>query len=226
MTFGWLLNVNSQTVNHASDAKIEGLIVNKKTNKPIINELVIFKSVTTKKQYKTTSDEKGKYATRVPTGDQYEILIDGFKDSISHNLIDIPSPEPGSYYTDAFKVNLEYEPAKIFILENVEFDFGKSTLRPESYGTLNELAAYLKRKPNERIEIGGHTDNIGSEADNLLLGKERANTIVKYLISNGISNSRLNAQGYGAQQPLDTNDTEAGRQKNRRSEVKILEREL
>ena len=90
---------------------------------------------------------------------------------------------------------------------------------------LDDLVDYLKRKPNERIEIGGHTDNVGSDAKNLVLSLERAKSIVEYLISKGISNDRLVAKGYGAEEPIEENTTEEGRQKNRRTEVKILDQD-
>ena len=147
----------------------------------------------------------------------------GFKDSTSYNILDIPALGPNAFYKTPFTVNLEFDPPKTFILDNVEFDFGKATLRPESYKALDELVDYLHRKSDDKIEIGGHTDNIGSEAKNKILSLERAKSIVAYLISKGIDPARLSAKGYGSMEPIEDNKTEAGRQKNRRSEVKILE---
>jgi len=137
--------------------------------------------------------------------------------------VEIPSLPSNSYYKNPFTVNIEFDPAKTFILENVEFDFGKADLRPSSYQTLDDLVDYLNRKTTERIEIGGYTDNIGSDAKNLALSMNRAKSIVAYLVSKGIGNERLVARGYGAEDPVEDNSTEAGRQKNRRTEVKILE---
>lgn len=98
-------------------------------------------------------------------------------------------------------------------------------MRPESYNALDDLVDYLKRKPNERIEIGGHTDNVGSDAKNLVLSLERAKSIVAYLIVKGIENDRLVAKGYGAEEPIEENTSGEGRQKNRRTEVKILDQD-
>ncbi|HUS01811.1 MAG TPA: OmpA family protein, partial [Chitinophagaceae bacterium] len=146
-----------------------------------------------------------------------------FKDSTSYNILDIPALGPNSFYKNPFSVGIEFDPPKTFVLENVEFDFGKATLRPASYKTLDELVDYLQRKSDDKIEIGGHTDNIGSEVKNKALSLERAKSIISYLVAKGIDNSRLTAKGYGSMEPIEENTTEAGRQKNRRSEVKILE---
>ncbi|MEO8764139.1 MAG: OmpA family protein [Ginsengibacter sp.] len=210
-------------LNLPKDAKVEGTILDMRSKLPKNNELVIFRSQKNSNEYQVISDESGKFATRLPTGDKYDIYIMGFKDSVSQNVLDIPALAANAYYKNPFTVNLEFDPPKTFVLEDVEFDFGKSLLRPTSYPTLDDLVDYLKRKPNERIEIGGHTDNVGSDAKNLILSLERAKSIVVYLVSKGISNDRLVAKGYGAEEPIEENTTEEGRQKNRRTEVKILE---
>ncbi len=194
-----------------------------RTKQPKNNELVVFRSQKNNNEYQAISNEGGKFSTRLPAGDKYDIFIMGFKDSSSYNVLDIPSLGPNSFYKNPFTVNLEFDPPKTFVLDNVEFDFGKYSLRPSSFNTLDDLVDYLKRKLTERIEIGGHTDNIGSDEKNLVLSMERAKSIVEYLVSKGISNDRLVAKGYGAEEPIEENTTEEGRQKNRRTEVKILE---
>jgi outer membrane protein OmpA-like peptidoglycan-associated protein len=214
---------NAPALNLPKDAKIEGTIVDMRTKEPKNNELIVFRSQKNNNDYQAISDSTGKFFTRLPAGDKYDIFIMGFKDSVSQNVLDIPAVGPNSYYKNPFKVALEFEPPKTFVLDNVEFDFGKYSLRPLSYATLDDLVDYLKRKPNERIEIGGHTDNIGSDEKNLTLSLERAKSIVEYLIAKGISNDRLVAKGYGAEEPIEENTTEEGRQKNRRTEVKILD---
>ena len=219
------LQAYSQTappLNLPKDAKIEGTVVAMNSKLPQNNELVIFRSQKNNNEFQAISDSNGKFSTRLPAGDKYDIYIMGFKDSSSVNVLDIPALSPNSYYKNPFTVNLEFEAPKTFVLDNVEFDFGKSTLRATSYATLDDLIDYLKRKPTERIEIGGHTDNIGSDAKNLALSLERAKSIVAYLVAKGISSDRLEAKGYGAEEPIEDNSTEEGRQKNRRTEVKVL----
>lgn len=221
-----VFSVRSQTtpaLNLPKDAKVEGIVVDMNTKLPQNNELVVFRSQKNNNEYQALSDSTGKYSTRLPAGDKYDIFILGFQDSTSSNVLDIPALGPNSYYKNPFTVNLQFEPAKTFVLDNVEFDFGKATLRETSYATLDNLIEYLKRKPTERIEIGGYTDNVGSEERNLALSLERAKSIVAYLEAKGIDSSRLEAKGYGSADPVDDNSTEEGRQNNRRTEVKILD---
>ena len=85
------------------------------------------------------------------------------------------------------------------------------------------LAELLRENPTLVVEIGGHTDNIGATSDNLSLSKRRAETVVQYLIQQGIPKNRLQAKGYGSAQPITENNTAEGRAKNRRSEMKILQ---
>jgi outer membrane protein OmpA-like peptidoglycan-associated protein len=157
-------------------------------------------------------------------GDNYEIYILGFKDStLNENVLNIPLPKGNAYYKDPFKVNIQHLPAKSFILEDCNFETGKATLQPESYAVLDELVAYLNRKDDERIELQGHTDNVGSAKSNLVLSEARANTVRAYLLTKGIDPARVTAKGYGMSVPIASNKTAEGRAQNRRTEVKILE---
>lgn len=105
-------------------------------------------------------------------------------------------------------------------INNLEFDFGKSTIRAKSYPTLNRVAALLIEK-NFSLKLAGHTDNVGSDASNLKLSKDRAESVKAYLVSQGANASRIEATGYGESQPIATNSTNAGRQKNRRVEFTL-----
>ncbi len=109
------------------------------------------------------------------------------------------------------------------VLRNVFFDSNSSELKPESQVELDKLVAMLNATPAVRIEIGGHTDNVGSEEANLLLSENRAKAVVGYLISKGVASARLTARGYGESIPVDTNDTEAGRANNRRTQMTVVE---
>lgn len=108
-------------------------------------------------------------------------------------------------------------------INNIFFDFDRYSLRPESFPELNRLAKILKENPETRVEIAGHTDNIGSEVYNLELSRKRAQSVVGYLISAGCSRTGLIPRGYGEQKPIDTNETEQGRAVNRRVEFKFLQ---
>ncbi|PKP23242.1 MAG: hypothetical protein CVU05_00345 [Bacteroidetes bacterium HGW-Bacteroidetes-21] len=112
-----------------------------------------------------------------------------------------------------------------FELKNIFFDSGKATLREESKTELDKLVDIMK-KSEIVIELGGHTDSIGTDESNIKLSQERVNSVMQYLIDNQIKPERIKAVGYGESQPLASNSTDEGRQKNRRVEVKILQLQL
>jgi outer membrane protein OmpA-like peptidoglycan-associated protein len=106
------------------------------------------------------------------------------------------------------------------VLRGVNFETGRSTLRPESYATLDVVAASLVANPEIRIEIAGHTDITGSAATNVRLSQARADAVRAYLAGRGVTPDRMAARGYGAEQPVATNATAAGRAQNRRVELR------
>jgi OOP family OmpA-OmpF porin len=112
----------------------------------------------------------------------------------------------------------------VISLEGVHFDFDKATLRPEAMVILNNAAGLLSTHERVVVEVAGHTDSVGSEEYNQGLSERRANAVRDYLVSKGITASRLTARGYGEVRPVASNDTDAGRQENRRVELVVLER--
>ncbi len=110
------------------------------------------------------------------------------------------------------------------VLPNIYFDFNKATLRPESYPELNKVVKLMNDYATLKIEIGGHTDSVGTEAVNLKLSQDRAASVVKYLVDHAVSRDRLVAKGYGKSKPIESNATEEGRAKNRRIEFTVLEK--
>ncbi|HCZ35478.1 MAG TPA: hypothetical protein DHV26_06070 [Cytophagales bacterium] len=107
-------------------------------------------------------------------------------------------------------------------LKNIYFDYDKTTLKSESFVELNKVVDFLKQNPSISIEISGHTDSRGSDTYNENLSQGRSQSVVDYLISQGIDSSRLEAHGYGESRPIDTNNTEAGMANNRRVEFTVL----
>ena len=213
------------TVQNASipkDAPVNVKLTDFKNN-VLNNEIVIFKSKLNGKEYQGLTDSVGKFSFRLPVGDKYEIYILGFKDStLNENVLTIPPTTGNAYYKNPFVVDIQHLPAKSFILEDCNFETGKADLKEESFKVIDELVAYLNRKDDERIELGGHTDNVGKPKSNLILSDARANSVRTYLITKGIDPNRVTAKGYGLTKPIATNKTAAGRAQNRRTEVTIL----
>jgi len=192
-------------------------------NNILPNEIIIFKSKHTNNEYQGLTDSTGQFSLRLPAGDDYDIFILGFKDSTSYNVLKIPALGKNEFYKKSFKVEVKFQPPLTFVLDDCNFNSGKSTLMPESFPVLDELVKYLNRKDDDRIEIGGHTDNVGQLATNLKLSLDRANVVRDYLLLKGIDPNRVTAKGYGSTKSVADNKTEDGRATNRRTEVTILQ---
>lgn len=106
-------------------------------------------------------------------------------------------------------------------IRNLEFDFGKATIRARSFPSLNRVAQLLIDK-NFSLKLAGHTDNVGSNDANMKLSKERAESVKNYLVDKGANASRIEATGYGETQPIASNKTAKGRQQNRRVEFTLF----
>lgn len=153
-----------------------------------------------------------------------------------------PEPEPQTYvapkpkptevkeekpcYTleeviDLMAKNEDVTGKTICAVDAITFDFSKSTIKPESYEYLDKLAETFILA-NKRVEVKGHTDDVGSDEFNMNLSRERAEAVVDYLVSKGVNRNKLTYSYYGKTQPLASNDTEEGRAQNRRVEFTIL----
>ena len=106
-----------------------------------------------------------------------------------------------------------------FISLYINFDTGKGIIKPDSFPQLDQVVTALKLTPELNLEAGGHTDNVGSPASNLVLSETRAKSVMKYLTDKGIAGSRLTAKGYGQTRQVADNGSEEGRAKNRRVEL-------
>jgi outer membrane protein OmpA-like peptidoglycan-associated protein len=114
--------------------------------------------------------------------------------------------------------------SKSIILKNIYYENGNAVLKSESYQMLEEMAVFLNENKLLSLEIIGHTDNVGSASKNRILSKERAQSVIDFLVNKGVEKTRLKANGYGQERPIASNDDEKeGRELNRRIEVRILE---
>ena len=123
-------------------------------------------------------------------------------------------------HKDLYLVPIEV--GQVIRLNNVFFDFDKWDLRPESYIELNRVVKLLTENPKIEIEMSAHTDSRGSDEYNFKLSDNRARSVMEYIISQGINSSRITSHGYGETKPVATNETDEGRQLNRRDEFTIL----
>ncbi len=142
-------------------------------------------------------------------GYQMDKQIKELKESTAGSGVDITETDNGQ----AILVNLP---------DGVTFDVDSATLKPQFRDTLNQIGGSMKQYPNSLIDVYGHTDSTGSDAYNQSLSERRASTVANYLVSQGVSASRIRSQGFGETMPVASNDTEQGRQRNRRVEIKIV----
>ena len=210
--------------NSPKDAKVEVTMLDFKSV-PVAHEIMIFKGKNFHKEYQGLSDSMGKFTLRLPAGDVYQYYTLNTLDSTQYKELDIPALKENFSYKAPFILSYYLEPPKNFILEGLNFDNGKYSFQESAYPVMDDLLEYMKRKEDDRIEIGGHTDNVGNAKSNLKLSEDRANAVRDYLVGHGVDSSRIVTKGYGSTMPLDkkTMNTTAGRAENRRTEVTILE---
>ncbi|WP_400193636.1 OmpA family protein [Hymenobacter sp. B81] len=169
-----------------------------------------------------SNSQSGRYLVSLPSGTNYGIVVrkDGY---LFHSEnFDLPA---GAAYAQVVKdIPLKkLDVGAKVVLNNIFFDFNKATLRKESTAELERMVQLLTTEyPNLRIEISGHTDNVGKAEYNKDLSQRRAKAVVDYLTGKGVAAARLTSAGFGDTQPVAPNTTDAGRQLNRRTEFKVV----
>ena len=185
---------------------------------PSPGDKIIFISLKTGKTYTEISGKDGKFQIKLPVGSDYEIKIKTFDQEMNYLSMTIPDSDHDS----EFDIGIKYEMPKTYTLKDVLFNTGSAVLMTSSYESLNELAEYLLHKTSITIELAGHTDSDGDDDSNLTLSQKRAETCRNYLIKKGVPSNRITAVGYGETQPVADNDTDYGKQLNRRTEVRVI----
>jgi Outer membrane protein and related peptidoglycan-associated (lipo)proteins len=109
-----------------------------------------------------------------------------------------------------------------FAARGINFETGNATLKPTSYPMLDEVVSILKEYVDYDLKMGGHTDDVGNDASNLTLSQNRVNSVKTYLVSKGVSESRITATGYGETMPIADNKTARGKEQNRRVELQLV----
>jgi outer membrane protein OmpA-like peptidoglycan-associated protein len=202
-----------------TEAAMKLFVVDK--DKGPVKGIVIFLTGPDKtKYYAEPTDSAGYAELLVPVGKTYDITY------LSLGRHEIAATVPvADEPSQSVKLTLRYKREvvpKPLILDGVNFDTAKATIRPESFSHLDAVVDFMVHKKEARVEISGHTDNVGNAQSNKTLSEKRAQACRNYLVSKGIDKKRLDAVGFGDEHPIAPNDTEEGRQKNRRIEAKEL----
>lgn len=213
----------------ATEAAMKFFVVDKNKNEPIAGIVISLSAPDGKKYFTEETDSKGYAEVLVPVGKEYDLVY------LSLGRQDITAKVPVEALPNQnIRLTLNYkgwtpkerpggkplEP--VFVLDGVTFDTGKDSIKPESFARLDGVAEYMTHKKSVKIEISGHTDNVGKPESNKQLSLRRAQACRKYLVDRGVDGSRITAVGFGDEQPVASNDTPQGRSQNRRIEAKEL----
>ena len=214
------LHVDIYLTSIAKQLTLSGDLIDKKTSNLVLNGKVtiVLKSDRTV-EYKLNSPE-GKYQQDIPGLGWYLFAAsaEGYLNATDSVLVE------NSDVTPVIK-NIILTPLEVGItvrLKNIYFDFDRTTLKLESFVELDKVVDFLKQNSNVSVEIAGHTDSKGADTYNANLSQGRSQSVVDYLVSQGIDKSRLQAHGYGESKPIDSNDTDEGRANNRRVEFTVV----
>jgi outer membrane protein OmpA-like peptidoglycan-associated protein len=213
-----------------SEALMKFFVIDKVENKPIPGIVVSMVSKGGKKFYTEETDAEGYAEVLVPTGTDYELVYLSLgKRDVNAKVSVKDKPNQNIKLTLRYKKRVVEKKSPVesanepgFLLDGVNFQSGKATILPESFPRLDSVLEFMTHKKSARIIITGHTDNVGKPAANKVLSEQRAQACKDYMVERGIDASRIEAVGFGDEQPVAPNETEEGRQRNRRIEAKEL----
>ncbi len=200
---------------------LAGAVFDKKSEKPLTSKI----EVTIKPDKKSSLSidaSDGKYEQDISRMGWYVMTASSSGYLNATDSVQISSDEESPIIKDLYLQPIEV--GLTVRLKNIYFDFDKTTLKSESFAELNKVVDFLKRNETVEIEISGHTDSKGADTYNETLSQGRSQSVVDYLISQGIEGARLTAHGYGESRPIETNETEEGRANNRRVEFTVLKK--
>ncbi len=199
---------------------VKGKVLDKKTGKNLPSYVELTDNSNNKALMKVQTDELGDYFITLPTGNDYTFTVNRKGYLFYSELMELSKKAADSTYKkDIYLQPVELNASVTF--RNIQFANNSYLLPNAGLIELEKLVQVLTENPSLKVEIGGHTDNIGKAEDNLKLSTSRAKSIVDYLVSRGIDISRLNFKGFGSTQPIADNNTEQGRAMNRRTTFTI-----
>lgn len=200
---------------------VKGKVFDKKTSKGLPSAIELTDLATQEVMSKVQTDETGNYLVTLPVGKDYAFNVNRKGYLFFSENFPLSQKAPDSTY----HIDIPLQPLEAnasVVLKNIFFDTKEYALKPASTSELDKLFILLRDNPTLKIEIGGHTDNVGKPEDNLVLSNNRAQAVVKYLVGKGIDPKRLSFKGFGATVPVADNSTEEGRAQNRRTEMKVM----
>ncbi|MES2285678.1 MAG: OmpA family protein [Bacteroidota bacterium] len=218
--------VNKDITLKSKSAFISGRVLDENGNPLHVQiEIELIDSLTHQSFGKFKTDSKGEFSIKVPPGKNYNVVMN--KGGYFFQSMKVKIPNTPGYVAKLEGITMKkVDIGKKMVLDNIFFDAGKAILRPESVSELDRALKLMNDMKSLQIEVSGHTDSEGNSANNKTLSETRAKAVVDHLISKGIDESRLIFVGYGSQLPVASNDTEEGKQLNRRTEFKVLKLDM
>lgn len=203
---------------------VRGKVTNKETGQAI-DAKVLFINLATRDTVRSvqTNSASGVYMLTLPLEEDYAAFVDQKGYLFASQFFSLKAIDPK--VTPYFDVDIELQPLKVgidVVMSSIFYETNKYALLPTSKPELDHLLSFMLLNKSVRVEIGGHTDDVGSDKDNQTLSLNRALEVRKYLIEKGIKADRIEAQGYGESRPMVPNDSEAGRALNRRTVCRII----
>ena len=200
---------------------LTGSVYDKKTNAGLPSTVTLTEINSNKAPTEIKTDEDGNFLVTLPVEKDYALNVNRkgylfYSDNFSliKNTVD-------SFFT--LKIPLQpIEAGASVVLKNIFYGNNESKLKPESESELAKIISLLNENPGMKVQISGHTDNIGKKEVNQILSLNRAKSVVAFLITKGINPTRLSAKGFGDTMPLSSNDTEQGKSLNRRTEINVV----
>lgn len=202
---------------------LRGVVIDADTKEPIAGAHIdLYDIVENLQLLSFESDEEGRFLLSLPSGRNYGENINAPEYLFHSENFNIPDTATYQVVEQVIKLD-KIAVGKSIVLNNIFFDFDKATLKPESIMELDKVYDLMISNPEMKVELSGHTDNVGSADYNKRLSMQRAQVVMNYLMKKGIKKNRMKAMGYGFDRPIDTNDTDEGRAHNRRTEFTIID---
>lgn len=209
-----------------------GKVYDAQTFKPILAKVEIKDLATNQLHTTINTDRDGEFMTALPFGKTYSLNVNKAKYIFYSDNFELQAT---NLQTKPFELDISLQPivdtpsnntnnviAKPIVLKNIFFATASAVLKPESQGEIQALSELLTQNPTLRIQLNGHTDNVGDDATNVTLSENRAKAVFDALTKLGIDAQRLRYKGFGKTLPIDSNDTVVGRQNNRRTEFVVF----
>ncbi len=218
---------------------VKAKVIDAESKKPLVAKVEFMDLSIQKRHAYSLSDENGEFLVCLPVGTNYSLNVSKENYLFSSENFELNEDtdlkKPFELVIELQKIppalvskptstqtEFSFVESKPIILKNIFFNTGSAELKQESETELQKLYDLLNEQSKIKIQIEGHTDNVGSDSDNQTLSENRAKAVYTYLIEKGINPNRLRYKGYGESQPIDTNETKEGRKNNRRTAFIIL----